>query len=92
MAHLFFFFFFVFISDVSCNPNEKISRGIIFQLFVVPKVLSRLEISHNFWVQYGIQRKESNKQVGLYEVENIDNANVLTIAVNPKEYFEKYKD
>ena len=43
-------------------------------------------------MQYGIQRKESNKQVGLYEVENIDNANVLTIAVNPKEYFEKYKD
>ena len=28
----------------------------------------------------------------MYEIENINNANVLTIAKNPKEYFEKYKD
>ena len=28
----------------------------------------------------------------MYEVENINNENILTIAVNPKEYFEKYKD
>lgn len=32
------------------------------------------------------------KQLGLYEIENIDNANVGTIAVDPKEYFEKFKD
>ena len=30
--------------------------------------------------------------MGLYEIENIDNQNVCTIAVNPKEYFEKFKD
>ena len=28
----------------------------------------------------------------MYEVENINKANILTIAVNPKEYFEKHKD
>ena len=27
-----------------------------------------------------------------YEIESIDNANVITISVNPKEYFEKYRD
>ena len=32
------------------------------------------------------------KQVGLYEVENINKANILTIAVNPKEHLKKYKD
>lgn len=32
------------------------------------------------------------KQVGLYETEAIDNANMITNAVNPKEYFEKYQD
>ena len=32
------------------------------------------------------------KQFGLYEIENIYNPNILTIAINPKEYFEKYKD
>ena len=30
--------------------------------------------------------------MGLYEVENLDNANVCTIAINPKECFEKFKD
>ena len=28
----------------------------------------------------------------LYEVENIDNLNICTIAVNRKEYFEKFKN
>ena len=32
------------------------------------------------------------KQMGLYEIENIDYANICTIAVNPKEYFKKRKN
>ena len=30
--------------------------------------------------------------MGLYEIENIDNPNISTIAVNPNEYFEKLKN
>ena len=30
--------------------------------------------------------------MGLYEIEHINNPNVCTIAVNPKEYFEKFKN
>ena len=30
--------------------------------------------------------------MGLYEIENIDNQNICTIAINPKEYFEKVKN
>ena len=30
--------------------------------------------------------------MGLYEIENISNANICTIAVKPKEYFEKFKN
>ena len=30
--------------------------------------------------------------MGLFEIENIDNQNICTIAVNPKEYFEKFKN
>ena len=30
--------------------------------------------------------------MGFYEVENLDNANLRTIAIDPKEYFEKFKD
>ena len=43
-------FFFVFICDVLCNLNEKISRDIIFQVLEVSKVLSRFDV---FWVPYG---------------------------------------
>ena len=32
------------------------------------------------------------KQIGLYEVENIGNTNILTIATDPKEYSEKHED
>ena len=45
--------FFVFICDVSCNRNEKILRDIIFQVLVVSKVLSKLDVSDDFWAQYG---------------------------------------
>ena len=37
-------------------------------------------------------KKRLKKQVGLYEVDNINNQNFLSITVNPKYYFEKYKD
>ena len=56
------------------------------------KVLNRFDLSDNFWEQFNVQNKSLKKQVDLYEVENINNINILTIAINPKEYFEKYKD
>ena len=33
-----------------------------------------------------------NKKAGLYEIEFIDNANVTTISINPKEYFETFRN
>ena len=36
--------------------------------------------------------KSTKKVMGLYEIENIDNQNICTIAINPKEYFEKVKN
>ena len=30
--------------------------------------------------------------MGLYEIENIENPNICTIAINLKEYFEKFKN
>ena len=39
-----------------------------------------------------MHKKSLKKGVGLYEIDSINNQNVITIAVNPKEYFEKYKD
>ena len=42
--------------------------------------------------QFDIQDKSLKKQVMLFEIENINNANITTIALNPKEYYEKYID
>ena len=72
--------------------NERTARNIIFEVLTEPKVSNRLDLSDEFLEQFNVQNKNLKKQVGLYEVENISNTNILTIGINPKEYFEKYKD
>ena len=42
--------------------------------------------------QFDVQDKSLKKQVMLFEIENINNANIITIALNPKEYYEKCID
>ena len=42
----------------------------------------------NFWVE----KREQKKRLGYYEIENIDNPCFVTLAVNPKEYFEIFKN
>ena len=72
--------------------NERTARNIIFEVLTEPKVSNRLDLSDEFLEQFNVQNKSLKKQVGLYKVENISNTNILTIGINPKEYFEKYKD
>ena len=50
------------------------------------KIFDRIDLSDDFWEQFGIQNKKLKKQVGLFEIENINKPNVITIALNPKEY------
>ena len=52
------------------------------------KLLERLDLPDDFWERFNAQNKKLNKQVDSFEIENINNANLLTIAINPKEYFE----
>ena len=84
--------FFVFICNFDCTVNEKESRKILFEVMIASKIFQRLDLSDYFWKQYSLQNKAIKEQVGLYEIENIDSANKITISVNPKEYFEKYRD
>ena len=84
--------FFIFICKLSCSINEKTARNTIFEVLTKSKVLNRLDLSDDFWEQFNVQNKSLKKQVGLYEVKNIKNTNILMIAINPKEYYEKYKD
>ena len=42
--------------------------------------------------QFEMYDGSTKKVMGLYEIENIDNQNICTIAINPKGYFEKFKN
>ena len=44
-----------------------------------------MDLSDDFWKKYGIYNHST-------KIENIDNQNICTIAVNPKEYFEKFRN
>ena len=56
------------------------------------KTAKRLDVSHEFWKQSEMYRNSTKKVMGLHKIENIDNQNIYTIATNPKEYFEKFKN
>ena len=84
--------FFIFICDLNCCITESDSRNIIFEVMITSKVFDRLDLSADFWKQFDVQNKKLKKQVDLFEIENIDKPNVITIALNPKEYYERFND
>ena len=84
--------FFTFICKVECFVAESEARNIIFQCLKKSKILKRLDLSDDFWKKIDVYDHSIKKQMGLYEIENISNQNICTIAINPKEYFEKFKD
>ena len=83
---------FVFICHKNSVVDEITARNIIFEVMTSSKILKRLDLSDDFWAQFDVQNKKLKKQVGLFEVENINRANVITIAINPKEYLEEFDD
>lgn len=85
-------FFFVFTSDLNSQLNKQNSRKVVFEVLTQSKILKRLDFSYDFWAQFGVCDLKLKNQVGLCKVESIGNANIVTIAVNPREYFEKYGD
>lgn len=74
---------FIFICDRSSQISKKQSRNIIFEAMIVSKIIKRFDLAGDFWVQFRVQNKALKKQVGLYEIESIDNPNI-TISINPK--------
>ena len=84
--------FFVFICNLQSTLPESKARKVIFECMVKSKILDRLDLSDEYWKQFNVYNANTKKQMGLFEIEHIDNPNVCTIAVNPKEYFEKFKN
>ena len=46
--------FSVFICDLSCSVDERKSREIIFKVMIKSKKFDRLDLSENFWDQFGV--------------------------------------
>ena len=84
--------FFIFNCDLNCCIKESDSRNIIFEVMIISKVFDRLDLTADFWKQFDVQNKKLKKQVSLFEIKNIGKPNVITIALNRKEYYERFND
>ena len=83
---------FIFISDPNSDLPEDEFRDIIFEIIVASKMYKRFDTSHEFWDIFGARKESWRKKLGYYEIENITKPCNLTLAVNPKEYLEMFKD
>ena len=84
--------FFVFICDLNSNIREDKAQNIIFEVMLKSKIFDRLDLSAEFYEQFSCRNENLRKRVGLFEIENIDKPNVITIALNPKEYYERFSN
>ena len=53
--------------------------------------MHRFDTSLKFWEKYGVRNEHLKKKLGYFSIENIDDPCVVTVAVNPKEYFEEFE-
>ena len=83
---------FVFFSKDKNRVPAKMFRDIIFLVVINSKVLYRFDVSHEFWEQFGVRKENTRKQLGLYEIQQIDDPCFVTIAANPKEYIEYFEN
>ena len=83
---------FLFVSNIKSNITENDTRKLIFKIIMQSKIGPRSDTSHSFFKQFDCHNPKLKKQVGLFEVESIDNPNVITIAVNPNESFEVFRN
>ena len=84
--------FFVSICDLQCNLREDKARVVVFEVMLKSKIFDRVDLSADYFEQFKCRNPHLKKKVGLSEVENIDKTNIITIALNPKEYYEKCND
>lgn len=61
------------------------------KIFSETEIRSRFDKFDNFWEQFGVCEPKNQKVLGLYEVEGITDPCLVTLAVNPKEYYKYFK-
>ena len=73
--------FFVIASPRSVKKRAEI---LVLKVSAHSKILERLDLLDHLWKQFNVQNPKLKRQVDLYEIESMDNARLVTIAVNPK--------
>ena len=84
--------FFAFICDLNSCVSENKLLNVTFDVMLKSKVFDRLDLLAEFYEQFNCRNEDLRKWVGLFEIESIDKPNVITIALNPKEYYERFID
>ena len=82
---------FIIVSDPASLYPECDVRDILFEIFSKTEIKERFDKSNEFWRRFNVHSPNEQKLLGLYEVEHIDDSCYVTLAVNPKEYFEYFK-
>ena len=50
-----------------------------FEVMINSNIFERFDPSDEFWSQFNVRDTSTEKQVGLYETESIDNPSIVTI-------------
>ena len=82
---------FIIVSDPSSSYPECNVRDILFEIFSKAEICERFNKSDKFWRRFNCHCPQNEKMLGLYKVEHIDDLCYVTLAVNPKEYFEYFQ-
>ena len=82
---------FIVVSKLQSTFTELQVRNIVFEVFSRTQIADRFDKSDYFWKQLNVHDASNKNVLGLYEVESIDDPCLVTLAVNPKEYFEYFQ-
>ena len=82
---------FIIVSDLNSTFPESKVRDILFEIFSSIEIRKRFDKSDEFWKKFDVHMSENQKVLGLYEVENINDPCLVTLAAKPKEYLEYFQ-
>ena len=83
---------FIIISDPNSDMPEPKFRGLIFEIVAATNIYKQFDSSHGFWDNFDARKISRKNKLGYFETENIDNLCFVALAINPKEFFEVFKN
>ena len=77
---------------MASDITENEARKTIFQVILNSKIFERLDRSDQYFAHFDARDTNLRKRVAYFEIEQINKDNIITIALNPKEYYERFVD